>query len=150
MQTKKLKEYIKEYIREKNGDEGREFNPEDVSKARKHLKGLKDQRFLQSLTRIDSLEEVQALMLAVLEFINQRTPGPNLNRQTAMQAIQKATYDDFIVPKDQDPEVSQEPEVEPEVEPEEEEVEEVSTSAGAGSYNTKYAFRLPKDHKEVK
>lgn len=146
MQTNKLKEYIKEYIREKNRDHDREFNPEDVSKARKHLKGLKDQRFLQSLTRIDSLEEVQALMLTMIEFINQRTPGPNLNKQTAMQAIQKATFDDFIIPKDKDVDVSPEPEVEPE----EEEVEEVSTSAGAGSYNTKYAFRLPKNHKEVK
>ena len=146
MQTNKLKEYIKEYIREKNGDHDREFNPEDVSKARKHLKGLKDQRFLQSLTRIDSLEEVQALMLTMIEFINQRTPGPNLNKQTSMQAIQKATFDDFIIPKDKDVDVSPEPEVEPE----EEEVEEVSTSAGAGSYNTKYAFRLPKNHKEVK
>ena len=31
----------------------------------------------------------------------------------------------------------------------EEEVEEISTSAGAGSYLTKYAFKLPKKQKEI-
>ena len=29
------------------------------------------------------------------------------------------------------------------------EVEEISTSAGAGAYNTKYAFRLPKGYKKA-
>ena len=32
---------------------------------------------------------------------------------------------------------------------EEEDVEEMSTSGGAGSYLTKYAFKLPKDYKKV-
>lgn len=30
-----------------------------------------------------------------------------------------------------------------------EEVDEISTSAGAGAYNTKYAFRLPKGYKKT-
>lgn len=29
------------------------------------------------------------------------------------------------------------------------EVDEISTSAGAGTYNTKYAFRLPKGYKKA-
>ena len=41
---------------------------------------------------------------------------------------------------------------EPEEEEEEDkdEVEEISTSAGAGAYQTKYAFKLPKDYKKAK
>jgi hypothetical protein len=31
----------------------------------------------------------------------------------------------------------------------EEEIDEISTSAGAGSYLTKYAFKLPKKQKEI-
>lgn len=157
-----LKEIIKGYIREnytneaepdsaKAGDD-KEFNHPDVSKARKYLRGLQDQRFLQSLTRIDSLEEAQALLMSMIEFINLRTPAPNLTKNTVRQAIEKAIFDDFIIPKDkngseEDQNVVQTDPSKPdgdEVEPDDELTKEVSTSAGAGSYNTKYAFRLKK------
>ena len=157
-----LKEIIKSYIREnytneaepdsaKVGDD-KEFNHPDVSKARKYLRGVQDQRFLQSLTRIDSLEEAQALLLSMIEFINKRTPAPNLTKNTVRQAIEKATFDDFIIPADrnggeEDQNVVQKDPSKPdgdEVEPDDELTKEVSTSAGAGSYNTKYAFRLKK------
>jgi len=39
---------------------------------------------------------------------------------------------------------------EPEEEEEKDEVEEISTSAGSGAYQTKYAFKLPKDYKKAK
>ena len=147
-----LKKIIKDYIREnytneaepdslKVGDDT-SLNHPDVSKARKYLRGIQDQRFIQSLTRIDTLEEAQALLLSMIEFINKRTPAPSLTKNTVRQAVERALYDDFIIPPKRDDDVDNG--VDDNVDDGEEEVEEVSTSAGAGSYNTKYAFRLKK------
>ena len=156
-----LKEIIKGYIREnytneaepdsaKVGDDKEFFQP-DVAKARKYLRGLQDQRFIQSLTRIDSLKEAQALVISMIEFINVNTPAPNLTKNTVRQAVEKARFDDFIIPNrnggEEDQNVVQTDPSKPdgdEVEPDDELTKEVSTSAGAGSYNTKYAFRLKK------
>ena len=157
-----LKEIIKGYIREnyiKEDDSPTElpddkgFNPPDVSQARKALHTIKDDNFVQAVKRIDNLEEAQALILTFLEFIN-TTAGQKglLNKNTARQAIDKANFNDFIIPAgvrkdDRGKVVKDEPQEKPDDEIEDDSIQktaEISTSAGAGSYNTKYAFRLKK------
>ena len=142
-----IKGYIREnYIKEEPGN-GNDPNPADVKSAAEYLENIQDQRFIQSLARIDTLEEVQGLMLSMLAFLNKTTPAPELTKQTAIQAIQNAVSNNFISPDDSEKPEEPQPEPQPE---EEEEVEEVSTSPGAGPYNTpkirkkKYNFRLKK------
>ena len=159
-----LKEIIKGYIREnyiKEDDsttdlpDDKGFNPPDVSQARRALHTLKDDNFIQAVKRIDNLEEAQALLLTFLEFIN-ITAGQKglLNKNTARQAIDKANFNDFVIPAgvrkdDRGKVVKDEPQEKPDSDDEVEDdsiqkTAEISTSAGAGSYNTKYAFRLKK------
>lgn len=142
-----LKKVIKNYIRENYVNE----NVNDLQRAKDALDGIRDQNFLQALNAIESLSELQEFLIYFIEFLNKATPTIGLTKNTAIQAIQNAETEDFSSSDngDVEPEVDVDDDnipdgVDANIGDEEEEVEEVSTSAGAGSYNTKYAFRLKK------
>ena len=142
-----LKKVIKNYIRENYVNE----NVDDLQRAKEALDGIRDQNFLQALNAIESLPELQGFLIYFIEFLNKATPTIGLTKNTAIQAIQNAENEDFISSDngDAEPEIDVDndgipDDVDANIGDEEEEVEEVSTSAGAGSYNTKYAFRLKK------
>ena len=130
-----LKKLIKTYIRENHI---KEETFSDVNTVVKNLQNIQDARFLQSLRGITTLEEAQQLFILMLDFINAETPAPNLDSALAIQAINNgvSSFED-------NEEKSDETETDSE-----EEVDEISTSAGAGAYNTKYAFKLPKTDKD--
>jgi len=89
-----LKELIRDYIKEKQATgENISDNSTDLAKAKKHLFGIQDQRFLQSLLRIDNLESAQEMVLAFIDFLNEKAPSPDLTQQTALQAIQRFKTD---------------------------------------------------------
>jgi hypothetical protein len=129
-----LKELIKNYIKE---NYIKEEQASDVTTVINNLQNIQDTRFLQSLRGITTLEEAQQLLVFMIDFINAETPAPTLDASLAIQAINNIIAST--------PEDEKEEEI---GEPEEEEVDEISTSAGAGAYNTKYAFKLPKKDKD--
>lgn len=131
-----LKELIKNYIKE---NYIKEEQASDVQTVISNLQNIQDTRFLQSLRGITTLEEAQQLLVFMIDFINAETPAPTLDASLAIQAINNIIAST--------PENGEEETEEP-GEPEEEEVDEISTSAGAGAYNTKYAFKLPKKDKD--
>ena len=144
---KDLKELVSNYILEnyskKKIKEEDEASPEQlkdvgskVLEFRKALFNLSDERLIQSLRDIVTVEQVGEIMVQMLDFINKTTPAPNLNRDLAIKFLQGSDRDrDFDASKR---------EVEPEVDAEEETVDEMSTTAGAPTPATKYAFKRKK------
>ena len=146
MHKNKIKEQIKNYIlenyskiseQEKNEtDLLKDLDPE-VAEVRNNLFNVADERLVQSLKNIVSVEQTGQLIVQMIDFINKETPAPSINKDLAIKYIQGAESRDFNVD-----DFESEVEIEPETE--EESVEEMSTTAGAPAPATKYAFKRKK------
>ena len=124
-----LKEIVRNYISERIQEQDK-MDP--VAKAVSALKNVQDEKLLQSLRNITTLEQVGDLLLKTLDFVNTQTPAPDLSRDLAIQVFQGFEPDEEVDAIDMDAEA------------EEETVDEMSTTAGAPAPATKYAFRRKK------
>ena len=146
MHKNKIKEQIKNYIlenyskiseQEKNKTNVLKDLYPEVAEVRDNLFNVADERLIQSLKNIATVEQTGQLIVQMIDFINKETPAPFITKDLAIKYIQGAESRDFNVD-----DFESEVEIEPETE--EESVEEMSTTAGAPAPATKYAFKRKK------
>ena len=202
-----LKETLKKYISENNIRLKEQDDVKDeVEAARNALFNVSDERLLQSIRSLESVDQIGSFMIDLIDFANKMSPAPDITRQLAHQYIDKGMID--VDAEEEDESASREVEfdIKPELEDEEdlseistpgdtkgiedkiksgkldlkklqdatekamkgdttaltsimtgidivgidEEMEEISTSAGAGAYLTKAAFKPKYGYKLVK
>ena len=140
LKKNKIREAIKQHILKKmneqtDSDESSLKVNDNILKARESLFDTPDQKITQSLLSITSLEDAAQLYVSLLDFINEKTPAPNIDSDIAIKYLAGMQDRDKL---------EKETEVEIEPETEEESVEEMSTTAGAPAPATKYAFKRKK------
>jgi hypothetical protein len=152
-----LGETLKKYIAENNIRLKEQDDPKDeVEAARNALFNVSDERLLQAIRSLESVDQIGSFMIDLIDFANNMSPAPDITRQLAHQYIDKGMID--IDADEEDESTSREVEfdIKPELEDEkdlvdiDEEMEEISTSAGAGAYLTKAAFKPKYGYKLVK
>lgn len=198
-----LKETLKKYISENNIKLKEQDDVKDeVEAARNALFNVSDERLLQAIRSLESVDQIGSFMIDLIDFANKMSPAPDITRQLAHQYIDKGMID--IDAEEEDESASREVEfdIKPELGDEEDlseistpgyskeikdkiesgeldleklqkatedamngnsteligimtglnivDMEEISTSAGAGAYLTKAAFKPKYGYKLVK
>jgi len=145
-----LKETLKKYISENNIKLKEQDDVKDeVEAARNALFNVSDERLLQSIRSLESVDQIGSFMIDLIDFANKMSPAPDLTKQLAHQYIDKGMID--VDAEEEDESASRE--VEFDIKPEladEEDIEEISTSGDAGAYMTKAAFKPKYGYELVK
>lgn len=89
-----LKETLKKYIAENNIKLKEQEGPQDeVVAAREALFNVSDERLLQAIRSLESVDQIGAFMIDLIDFANKMSPAPDLTKQLAHQFIDKGMID---------------------------------------------------------
>lgn len=89
-----LGETLKKYIAENNIRLKEQDDPKDeVEAARNALFNVSDERLLQSIRSLESVDQIGSFMIDLIDFANKMSPAPDLTKQLAHQYIDKGMFD---------------------------------------------------------
>jgi hypothetical protein len=89
-----LKETLKKYISENNIKLKEQDDVKDeVEAARNALFNVSDERLLQAIRSLESVDQIGSFMIDLIDFANKMSPAPDITRQLAHQYIDKGMID---------------------------------------------------------